>query len=95
MPHLRLDEVETRQAAIKARIKELDRKYAGQRFPDDERAEWNALNAEFENLETDRLELRAKHRRLETLGPRRTPPRAGNHAGTALRRASRLQRAAA
>ena len=61
-------EIARRQTEIKAELTALNDAHPGDRFDDETRGTWNALNVEYERLETDGLEVRAKRRRLEAIG---------------------------
>jgi HK97 family phage major capsid protein len=61
------DELEQRQAEIKLELREIDEEHKGQTLPEDEKARWNALNDEFEQIDGRIHELEARYLRLEEL----------------------------
>jgi HK97 family phage major capsid protein len=61
------DALEQRQAEIKLELQELDDQFKGQTLPGDEKARWNSLNEEYEQVEAKIKELEARYRRLEEL----------------------------
>jgi HK97 family phage major capsid protein len=62
-----VEEFAARQEEIRGRLDEIHREYAGQRFPDDIRDEWNALNEEHDGNEVTAAEVRSRTERIERL----------------------------
>ena len=80
MAALSIEQIEARQAEIRQRLAEIDAEFAGERLPDDRRAEWNDLNGELEANDELLDEVRARRERLEAVAnrpqnqePERTP----------------------
>lgn len=61
------EELEARQAEIRARLQEIDTEFRGQQFPDEARDEWNDLNDEHERNVELIAELRARLDRVASL----------------------------
>lgn len=62
-----LSDLQTRQAEIKTRLREIDSAADGERFTDAQTDEWNALNAELEELRKHVEELEARQARIQEL----------------------------
>ena len=65
-----IDEIEARQAEITSRLAEIDSEFAGQRFTDEARSEWNELNGELEANKEFKAELEARAARVAELANR-------------------------
>lgn len=63
-----IEELEARQAEIRARLGELDAEYAGQIMPEDARAEWNRLGEERAQNDTLLDELNQRQDYLRSIG---------------------------
>ncbi|HXH90699.1 MAG TPA: phage major capsid protein [Thermoanaerobaculia bacterium] len=64
MAAVTVEDLETRNGEIKARLKEIDSSFEGEALPEDERAEWNQLNEELEGNDERIKELEARAARL-------------------------------
>ena len=67
MDPMSIEEIDARVTEIRSRLTELDTEYRGQVLPDDQRAEWNTLNEEKDNLDELREELEARSQRVAEL----------------------------
>jgi len=82
------EEFEARQEQIRGRLEEIHREYAGQRFPQEVREEWNNLNEEHEQNTITMSEVRAREERVSRLANREgaveTPTAARPTSGDAI-----------
>src|SRR4051794_38744391 len=67
MATVTIEDLESRQGEIKARLKELDSEFAGEVLPEDQRAEWNKLNEELEENGSRIEELEARAARIVSI----------------------------
>jgi HK97 family phage major capsid protein len=62
-----VEEIEARLSEIRARIQEIDSDFAGQALPDEQKAEWETLEAEREDQEALRDEFMTRRERVAEL----------------------------